>query len=136
MGPDSNSAQGLDGPARCGGPTLHPGGELVGQTLAFGQGLAPHALAAGVAEVSVDRASGKIKVHNVWVAIDAGIAYLPPDRKGQGLVLQTALLRDRSGNAAAYDLFLFDGAPAAPADKAAVALSAADLAKCIDLNFA
>src|SRR5205814_3189876 len=27
-------------------------------------------LAAGVAEVSVDRASGKIKVHNVWVAID------------------------------------------------------------------
>ena len=50
---------------------------------------------------------------------------------GQGLVLQTALLRDRSGNAAAYDLFLFDGAPAAPADKAAVALSAADLAKCI-----
>ena len=34
-------------------------------------------LAAGVAEVSVDRASGKIKVHNVWVAIDAGIAVQP-----------------------------------------------------------
>src|SRR5256885_16098249 len=31
-------------------------------------------LAAGVAEVSVDRASGKVKVHNVWCAIDAGIA--------------------------------------------------------------
>jgi isoquinoline 1-oxidoreductase beta subunit len=34
-------------------------------------------LAAGVAEVSVDRASGKIKVHNVWCAIDAGIAVQP-----------------------------------------------------------
>jgi isoquinoline 1-oxidoreductase beta subunit len=34
-------------------------------------------LAAGVAEVSVDRASGKIKIHNVWVAIDAGIAVQP-----------------------------------------------------------
>jgi len=34
-------------------------------------------LAAGVAEVSVDRASGRIKVHNVWVAIDAGIAVQP-----------------------------------------------------------
>src|SRR5882724_3749956 len=34
-------------------------------------------LAAGVAEVSVDRASGRVKVHNVWVAIDAGIAVQP-----------------------------------------------------------
>src|SRR5262245_36445393 len=34
-------------------------------------------LAAGVAEVSVDRGSGMIKVHNVWVAIDAGIAVQP-----------------------------------------------------------
>jgi isoquinoline 1-oxidoreductase subunit beta len=34
-------------------------------------------LAAGVAEVSVDRGSGKIKVHNVWVAMDAGIAVQP-----------------------------------------------------------
>src|SRR5712671_3645444 len=34
-------------------------------------------LAAGVAEVSVDRTSGKIKVHNVWVAMDAGIAVQP-----------------------------------------------------------
>ena len=34
-------------------------------------------LAAGVAEVSVDRASGKIKVHNFWAAIDAGIAVQP-----------------------------------------------------------
>src|SRR6266550_7986815 len=34
-------------------------------------------LAAGVAEVSVDRATGKVKVHNVWVAMDAGIAVQP-----------------------------------------------------------
>ena len=34
-------------------------------------------LAAGVSEVSVDRASGKLKVHNVWVALDAGIAVQP-----------------------------------------------------------
>jgi len=40
-------------------------------------------LAAGVAEVSVDRASGKIKIHNVWVAIDAGIAVQPKNIAAQ-----------------------------------------------------
>ena len=40
-------------------------------------------LAAGVAEVSVDRASGKVKVHNVWVAIDAGIAVQPKNLAAQ-----------------------------------------------------
>ncbi len=40
-------------------------------------------LAAGVAEVSVERASGKIKVHNVWVAIDAGIAVQPKNIAAQ-----------------------------------------------------
>jgi isoquinoline 1-oxidoreductase beta subunit len=40
-------------------------------------------LAAGVAEVSVDRASGKIKVHNVWCAIDAGIAVQPKNIAAQ-----------------------------------------------------
>src|SRR5882757_2082323 len=34
-------------------------------------------LAAGVAEVSVERATGRIRIHNVWVAIDAGIAVQP-----------------------------------------------------------
>ncbi len=34
-------------------------------------------LAAGVAEVSLDRATGKIKVQNFWAAIDAGIAVQP-----------------------------------------------------------
>jgi isoquinoline 1-oxidoreductase subunit beta len=40
-------------------------------------------LAAGVAEVSVDRASGRIKVHNVWCAIDAGIAVQPGNLAAQ-----------------------------------------------------
>ena len=32
---------------------------------------------AGIAEVSVDRASGQIKVHNFWCAIDCGVAVQP-----------------------------------------------------------
>jgi isoquinoline 1-oxidoreductase beta subunit len=40
-------------------------------------------LAAGVAEVSLDRASGKIKVHNIWAAIDAGIAVQPRNLAAQ-----------------------------------------------------
>src|SRR5215469_7186747 len=40
-------------------------------------------LAAGVAEVSLDRATGKIKVHNVWCAIDAGIAVQPRNLAAQ-----------------------------------------------------
>jgi len=34
-------------------------------------------VAAGVAEVSLDRATGRIKVHNIWAAIDAGLAVQP-----------------------------------------------------------
>jgi isoquinoline 1-oxidoreductase subunit beta len=34
-------------------------------------------LAAGVAEVSIDRVTGKIKIHNFWAAIDAGLAVQP-----------------------------------------------------------
>ena len=40
-------------------------------------------LAAGVAEVSVDRATGKIKVHNFWAAIDAGLAVQPRNLAAQ-----------------------------------------------------
>jgi isoquinoline 1-oxidoreductase beta subunit len=40
-------------------------------------------LAAGVAEVSVERASGKIRVHNFWAAIDAGIAVQPRNLAAQ-----------------------------------------------------
>jgi isoquinoline 1-oxidoreductase beta subunit len=34
-------------------------------------------LAAGVAEVSLERATGRIRVHNIWAAIDAGLAVQP-----------------------------------------------------------
>jgi isoquinoline 1-oxidoreductase beta subunit len=40
-------------------------------------------LSAGVAEVSIDRATGKLKVHNVWSAIDAGIAVQPRNLAAQ-----------------------------------------------------
>ena len=50
-------------------------------------------LAAGVAEVSVDRATGKIKVHNFWCAIDAGIAVQPRNIAAQtegGIIMGSA----------------------------------------------
>jgi isoquinoline 1-oxidoreductase beta subunit len=40
-------------------------------------------LAAGVAEVSVDPATGKVKVHNFWAAIDAGLAVQPRNLAAQ-----------------------------------------------------
>ncbi len=38
-------------------------------------------LGAGVVEISVDRQSGKIKVHKVWVAVDGGIIVSPGPAK-------------------------------------------------------
>ena len=40
-------------------------------------------LAAGVAEISLDRSSGRIKAHNFWAAIDAGIAVQPRNLAAQ-----------------------------------------------------
>jgi isoquinoline 1-oxidoreductase subunit beta len=48
-----------------------------GRALGVGTMVKDDTLAAGVAEVSVDRATGKIKVHNFWAAIDAGLAVQP-----------------------------------------------------------
>lgn len=36
-----------------------------------------NSLGAGVAEISLDRASGKIRVHKIWVAVDGGIIVQP-----------------------------------------------------------
>jgi len=40
-------------------------------------------LSAGVAEVSVDRASGAIKVHNYWIAVDPGLVIQPENVHAQ-----------------------------------------------------
>jgi isoquinoline 1-oxidoreductase beta subunit len=48
-----------------------------GRAIGVGTMVKDDTLAAGVAEVSVDRATGKIKVHNFWAAIDPGLAVQP-----------------------------------------------------------
>jgi isoquinoline 1-oxidoreductase subunit beta len=48
-----------------------------GRGLGVGTMVKDDTLAAGIAEVSVDRATGKIKVHNFWAAIDPGLAVQP-----------------------------------------------------------
>ena len=40
-------------------------------------------LSAGVAEVSVDQNTGKIKVHNFWIAVDPGLVIQPDHVHGQ-----------------------------------------------------
>ncbi len=40
-------------------------------------------LSAGVAEISLDRNSGKIKVHNFWIAVDPGLVIQPDNVRGQ-----------------------------------------------------
>lgn len=71
-------------------------------------------------------------------AVGGLLTFAPMVRRDGGSgILNTAILRDKAGQAGTYDLFLFDAAPSAPTDKTAVALSAADLAKCIGvLTFA
>ena len=54
-----------------------------GTALGIGTMVKDDTLAAGVAEVSLDRATGKIKVHNLWAAVDAGIAVQPRNLAAQ-----------------------------------------------------
>jgi isoquinoline 1-oxidoreductase beta subunit len=51
-------------------------------------------LTAGVAEVSVDKATGKIKVHNYWIAIDGGLIIQPDNVNAQ---LESAIVYGLSG---------------------------------------
>jgi isoquinoline 1-oxidoreductase beta subunit len=51
-------------------------------------------LTAGVAEVSVDKATGKIKVHNYWIAIDGGLIVQPDNVNAQ---LESAIIYALSG---------------------------------------
>src|SRR5215472_9095074 len=54
-----------------------------GTALGVGTMIKDDTLAAGVAEVSLDRATGKIKVLNFWAALDAGIAVQPRNLAAQ-----------------------------------------------------
>lgn len=49
--------------------------------LAFGE--RSGSLAAGVAEISLDEASGKIRVHRFWCAVDGGIVVQPENARAQ-----------------------------------------------------
>ena len=51
-------------------------------------------LTAGVAEVSVDKTTGKIKVHNYWIAIDGGLIIQPDNVNAQ---LESAVIYALSG---------------------------------------
>jgi isoquinoline 1-oxidoreductase beta subunit len=61
---------------------------------------------AAVAEVSVDRATGKIKVHNYWIAIDGGLIIQPENVEAQ---LESAIVYGLSG-ALSEELTVKDGA--------------------------
>ena len=50
-----------------------PAGRAVGISISERSG----SLGAGVAEISLDRATGKIRVHKAWVAIDGGLVVQP-----------------------------------------------------------
>src|SRR4029077_11949019 len=54
-----------------------------GTALGIGTMVKDDTLAAGVAEVSLDRKSGKIRVLNFWAALDAGIAVQPRNLAAQ-----------------------------------------------------
>ena len=54
-----------------------------GTALGVGTMVKDDTLSAGVAEVSVDRSTGKLKVRNMWCAIDAGIAVQPRNLAAQ-----------------------------------------------------
>ncbi|HYJ43930.1 MAG TPA: molybdopterin cofactor-binding domain-containing protein [Xanthobacteraceae bacterium] len=57
----------------CDWKTLRPEGRALGLSISERSG----SLGAGVVEISLDRKSGKIKVHKVWVAVDGGIIVSP-----------------------------------------------------------
>jgi isoquinoline 1-oxidoreductase beta subunit len=73
-------------------------------------------LSAGVAEVSVDRNTGKIKVHNYWIAVDPGLVIQPDNVHAQlesAVVygLSAALLEELSVKDGAIQQSNFDDYP-------------------------
>jgi len=57
----------------CDWKTPRPEGRAIGVALSERSG----SLAAGAAEISLDRNSGKIKVHKIWLAVDGGLVVQP-----------------------------------------------------------
>jgi len=67
-----------------------PAGRAIGISISERSG----SLGAGVVEISVDRTSGKIKVHKVWVAADGGIIVSPGPAKAN---VESAIIYGLSG---------------------------------------
>ena len=61
----------------CDWKAARPHGRAIGVSISERSG----SLGAGVVEISLDRASGKIKVHKVWVAVDGGTIVSPGPAK-------------------------------------------------------
>jgi isoquinoline 1-oxidoreductase beta subunit len=61
----------------CDWTAKRPDGRALGISITERSG----SLGAGVAEISLDRATGKIKVHKVWVAVDGGVIVQPGPAK-------------------------------------------------------
>jgi isoquinoline 1-oxidoreductase beta subunit len=61
----------------CDWKTPRPTGRAIGVSITERSG----SLGAGAVEISLDRASGKIKVHKVWVAVDGGVIVQPGPAK-------------------------------------------------------
>jgi isoquinoline 1-oxidoreductase subunit beta len=57
--------------------TPRPAGRALGVSITERSG----SLGAGAVEISLDRASGKIRVHKVWVAVDGGVIVQPEQAK-------------------------------------------------------
>ncbi len=63
-------------------------------------------LTAGIAEVSVNKATGKIKVHDYWIAVDPGLVIQPENAQAQ---IESAIVYGLSG-ALSEELSMKDGA--------------------------
>ncbi|AMN39837.1 xanthine dehydrogenase family protein molybdopterin-binding subunit [Rhodoplanes sp. Z2-YC6860] len=67
-----------------------PAGHALGVSITERSG----SLGAGVVEISIDRTSGKIKVHKVWVAVDGGLIVQPGPAKAN---VESAIIYGLSG---------------------------------------
>ncbi len=74
----------------CDWKAARPEGRALGLSISERSG----SLGAGVVEISLDKKSGKIKVHKVWLAVDGGIIVTPQAAKAN---LESAIIYGLSG---------------------------------------